>query len=320
MNRLPRVVHRYSRNGSEQSLRTSTFLRGFTAGAVVLAVAGSATVLSTGLALAQDEPPNLGTLTFTPAEGTDTSAIVARTSGGCTPENSDAFNVRVTGPSATGANDFNSLITPSTSAEFDRTGPFNATFANTMKDAAADQEPPKQLLAGTYTVTLNCIDSFELITRATYTGQLSFTSPTAYTQPAGTPTPTPTPSVTPTPTPTPSVTPTPTLSPGEVRSTTTMLNVFPSTAFRGLPVILIARVSSFAAGGTVQFKDGDTDIGNPVRVFGGFAFKFTSKLTTVGNHQLTAMFTPVDPTAYGPSTSNTVNVKVNRLWRWAGNG
>ncbi len=68
---------------------------------------------------------------------------------------------------------------------------------------------------------------------------------------------------------------------------------------------IIRTVAPFNVAGTVQFKDGTTNLGGPVRVTGGFAFgPFT--IPPPSPHSLTATFTPADPAAFGPSTSNTV--------------
>ena len=45
----------------------------------------------------------------------------------------------------------------------------------------------------------------------------------------------------------------------------------PNPAFRGVPAILVARVTPFNAAGTVQFMDGATALGAPVPVSAGFA-------------------------------------------------
>ena len=103
-------------------------------------------MLSAAVAHAQQAPPNLGTLTFDPATGTDLSTIRATTSGGCTPADANAFNVRVTGP-----NNFSYVIIGQTSAGFSNTDPFTASFSQTLKDAGALQEPPVPLVAGTTT-------------------------------------------------------------------------------------------------------------------------------------------------------------------------
>lgn len=119
------------------------------------AVTAGAGVLSAGVVQAQDPLPNLGTLTFNPATGTDLSAITATTSGGCTPSASDAYSVRVVGP-----NNLNFQITSVTSAGFSNTNPITATFSQTMRDAAALNEPPTTIVAGTYNVTLFCRTAF----------------------------------------------------------------------------------------------------------------------------------------------------------------
>jgi len=64
----------------------------------------------------------------------------------------------------------------------------------------------------------------------------------------------------------------------------------------------IANVAPFNAAGTVQFKDGTTNIGRPVRVTAGFAFGGLVFLPA-GPHSLTAVFTPRNPARFGPSTS-----------------
>lgn len=71
--------------------------------------------------------------------------------------------------------------------------------------------------------------------------------------------------------------------------------------------ISIVRVSPDNAAGTVQLKDATTNLGNPEQVSGGVVI-FIQMLGN-GRHALTAMFTPTDPAAFGPSTSNTVTVR-----------
>ena len=57
--------------------------------------------------------------------------------------------------------------------------------------------------------------------------------------------------------------------------------------------------------GTVQFKDGTVNLGGPVRVIAGRAVGPISFLSR-GPHSLTAVFTPTNPAAFTPSTSNAV--------------
>jgi hypothetical protein len=66
-----------------------------------------------------------------------------------------------------------------------------------------------------------------------------------------------------------------------------------------------ARVAPPNATGTVQFKDGTTNLGGPVSVLGGIAIGPVTTLAK-GQHHLTAVFTPTAPTKFEPSTSNTV--------------
>lgn len=104
--------------------------------------------------------------------------------------------------------------------------------------------------------------------------------------------------------------------------TTTNLIVAPNSFPQGLPVTLVAIVRPRAAAGTVQFKDGGNNIGDPVTVYqgnvriggqvdpnAGAAFTVTSTLA-VGTHSLTAVFTPTDTSAYDPSTSPAESLTV----------
>ncbi|MGH3697737.1 MAG: Ig-like domain repeat protein [Pseudonocardiaceae bacterium] len=97
------------------------------------------------------------------------------------------------------------------------------------------------------------------------------------------------------------------------KPTTIRLTAAPIPAVQGISVVLIARVAPFNAAGTVQFKDGTTVLGAPVPVTAGFAFLNTSTLTT-GTHTLTAVFTPTNPAAFGPSTSPPVPLTVRSLF------
>jgi hypothetical protein len=66
-----------------------------------------------------------------------------------------------------------------------------------------------------------------------------------------------------------------------------------------------ATVAPPNAVGTVQFKDGTKNLGNPVPAINGKAINPLTILSK-GLHSLTAVFTPTDPTKFTPSTSNTV--------------
>lgn len=70
----------------------------------------------------------------------------------------------------------------------------------------------------------------------------------------------------------------------------------------GGTVDLTATLAPSAAAGTVQFKDGGTNVGSPVAVSSGTATLSTTSLAA-GSHSLTAQFIPTDSSVYAPSTS-----------------
>jgi hypothetical protein len=78
--------------------------------------------------------------------------------------------------------------------------------------------------------------------------------------------------------------------------------------------VLSAQMTPPNATGTVQFTDkikDKTAVLGPVPLrAGGLAVLITTKLAT-GEHSLTATFTPTDPKAFTPSTSNTVRIHVD---------
>ena len=84
--------------------------------------------------------------------------------------------------------------------------------------------------------------------------------------------------------------------PAVAQSTTTALTVTPaSPQIAGTTVTLKATVTPSGAAGSVQFKDGATNIGAAVAVAGGIAQTTTAALAA-GAHSLTAVFTPTDAT------------------------
>jgi hypothetical protein len=90
-------------------------------------------------------------------------------------------------------------------------------------------------------------------------------------------------------------------------ATTTTLVPSPSPSTQGQTVTLTATESP-AAAGSIQFKDGATNIGSAVAVNGsGVATTTTSTLTT-GSHSLSAVFTPTDLTAFNGSTGTATQV------------
>lgn len=89
--------------------------------------------------------------------------------------------------------------------------------------------------------------------------------------------------------------------------TTTTLTASPTPGTQGANVDLTATVSP-ASAGTVQFKDGSTNLGTPVAVSSGTAVKTTSALA-IGSHNLKAVFLPSDSTAvYGSEGTTTLTI------------
>lgn len=99
-------------------------------------------------------------------------------------------------------------------------------------------------------------------------------------------------------------------SPTGAPTSTTTLTATPGTgAASGKKVTLNASVSPTDAGGTVQFKDGSTDLGKPVKLTNGAA---TTDLTDLkdGSHTFTAVFVPTDTTVLAGSTSSALPYSV----------
>ncbi|MDQ7911134.1 Ig-like domain-containing protein [Phytohabitans sp. ZYX-F-186] len=96
--------------------------------------------------------------------------------------------------------------------------------------------------------------------------------------------------------------------PGAVTTTTT-LNAQPTTAQPGQAVTLTATVSGEGATGSVEFLNGSASLGTD-DVSGGTA-TLTVDTLPVGLHSLTAKFTPTDPAAFTPSTSQAVAVRIS---------
>ncbi|MGH3767878.1 MAG: Ig-like domain-containing protein [Pseudonocardiaceae bacterium] len=85
----------------------------------------------------------------------------------------------------------------------------------------------------------------------------------------------------------------------------------PSTSpiVQGSSATLIATVTPTVAAGTVQFRDGATNLGNPVTVNNGTASQ-TTLISDAGQRQLTAAFAPADPATFSPSISLPLSLTV----------
>ncbi|MFE3293550.1 Ig-like domain repeat protein, partial [Rhodococcus sp. NPDC059234] len=97
-----------------------------------------------------------------------------------------------------------------------------------------------------------------------------------------------------------------------VVDTTTTLNV-PGEATTGESVDLWALVTgpdnAPAAGGTVQFKDGSTNIGGPIALDNNGGAKLAHTFTTAGGHSISAVYTGTDGFNGSTGQAKTVTVK-----------
>ncbi|RZL69438.1 MAG: Ig-like domain repeat protein, partial [Rhodococcus sp. (in: high G+C Gram-positive bacteria)] len=89
--------------------------------------------------------------------------------------------------------------------------------------------------------------------------------------------------------------------------TTTALTV-PSSAVEQTSVALTANISPAADGGTVQFKDGGTDIGGPIAVTAGAA-TLDHTFTTTGSHSITAVYSGT--AGFGGSTAQAQTIEIS---------
>ncbi len=89
--------------------------------------------------------------------------------------------------------------------------------------------------------------------------------------------------------------------------TTTALTV-PSSAVEQTSVAVTANISPAADGGTVQFKDGGTDIGGPIAVTAGAA-TLHHTFTTTGSHSITAVYSGT--AGFGGSTAQAQTIEIS---------
>ncbi|MGW0040239.1 Ig-like domain-containing protein [Rhodococcus sp. NPDC003348] len=95
------------------------------------------------------------------------------------------------------------------------------------------------------------------------------------------------------------------LDPEAVATTTTLTAV--STTIVGTSVQLTATVDPADATGTVQFKDGATDIGGPVAITAGVA-TYDHTFTATGTHDITAVYSGDSGFATSTSAAHTIAV------------
>lgn len=210
----------------------------------------------------------VGSLTLSPATGTDTSAINYTTSAGC--PSGDSFYTLLFGA---GMPDAGEVVTSKTSAGFSSSGPISSAFQNTPQSYATKNNAT---LSGTYDVVLRCTSGLSNDSKGDYRGRLTFTSPTTYTANGAAPSSSPSPSATPsappsaTSTPSPSGSGTPAPSPSCPSLTLTVTT--PTINATGLAGI---RATGAVPGSTVELQgysqnhygtaSFDNDLTNPDR-------------------------------------------------------
>lgn len=255
---------------------SNRFVR-YAATAVATATAvGAMTVLSAATASAAT-----GTITFSPSSGADTSVFNVNTSGTCPandtyvdatisggnfPANAVAINKEPVSVLAASGNGYSIAIS-------NNLRQLATNYAVTKLDPNASGSTP-------YTIDVQCIPALGNTVGADFSGQLTFTSETAWSSASSTP-------------------------------TTTTLGLAPASPVSfGSQVTLTATVAP-AAAGTVTFFDGTTALNaTPVAVSGGTAGYQTTSLA-VGTHSITAAFTSTDPN-FGSSTSTASSYTVNQ--------
>lgn len=248
-------------------------LRSAAVSALALAIGGGVVVVSGAAAQAAV----LGTITFSPATGSDSSSITLTTNALC-----DAgTNVQASMSGGPAGNVFSNVnVSPNQSQGSVSNGTgYSIPLTDTMRGFA--QAAGFTTLGGKYDFTIQCKNAFSG-TFGTFTGSIWFTSNTAYqsTDPAGTP-------------------------------TSTSLGAAPaSPQNQGTSVTFTATVSPAAATGSVQFKDGANNLGSAAAVSGGTASISTSALSA-GTHSITAAFTGTG--GYQNSTSSALSYTINAV-------
>lgn len=221
---------------------------------------------------------NATTAYVTPGAGSPSTELVVNTNGFC-PSSDTYFDVALSGAGA--SNSADNIIGKSPIPQKGKTG-YAAQATETMAEWAQAQSPAATL-EGAYTFNFNCfLNGLSSTPDHVFAAVITFKATGSATSNAYT-------------------------------NTVTTLAVTPSSSGSfGSAVTLTATVNSPQAVGQVQFMDGKSKIGAPVKTSGAKAVLRTSTLA-VGTHTLTAVFGPLtsDTTnTWGPSTSAAVRYAV----------
>ncbi len=212
-----------------------------------------------------------GTAYVTPGAGNPDTALTMNTNGYC-PAGDTNGDVQVSG---TGVTTSHPYIYGNSALPVAGVSGYSVAMSQTMSTFASEQNPPATL-SGTYVFTFNCLQtSTSLSPDHVFVGTIVF-------QGSGND------------------------STNTYTNTATTLAASPSrSAASRSDVTFTATVSPANAAGQVQFMDGTTDLGAPVKVSGGRAVYETSALAA-GSHRITATFGPLrsdSSGSWGPSAS-----------------
>jgi len=234
----------------------------------------TAALVTVGTGAAQ-AAPSLGTLTVTPTSGTETTGMTGALSASC-PAGSTGQNGYISGPGLTGEAVIDSNRPPATTF----------SFSNTLLDvfSGAGIAAP----SGTYTVRIACVGADFFTENGEFTQQLTVTPRTGSGSTVN------------------YVTVVP------AQGTSTVLTQNNGSGSFGDSVTFTADATD-GVPGTVQFKDGASNLGSPQTVNASGVASFTTTTLAVGSHTVTAVFTPTDTAAFTASTSNPVTHVVNSV-------
>jgi hypothetical protein len=221
--------------------------------------------------------PVVGSLSFDPMAGTDVSPINFTTvSSGNTGCPAGSTNVRglVNGPDRW----TNIPVLSNTNSGVSTTSDFSEPLADTFSGLA--QANGLTIVAGTYNMTIICQNRLGTTQYGSFNAPLYFTDATHFQS----------------------------NDPNQIaQSTTTAVTASPaSPQVEGTPVTFNAAVAPAGAAGSLQFKDGSTNLGAAQAVSAGRASITPAPTLSVGSHSITAVFTPTNTGAYAASTSAAV--------------
>jgi hypothetical protein len=236
---------------------------------VVAALITTSFVVCSAVGAEPSSAAGIGSFTFGPTSGTDTTMLTLDTSGPCL--DGTTFQVLVTGPGFPVGGFPVSAAVAVSSLVGNPAGGYTVPLSDSMKNFADAQTPPATL-SGTYSFSGQCMDASGGTTFDTFGGSIDFTQNSA-------------------------------ASPSYVAKVEVVFGYFTATALAaapggpvnaGTPVTFTAHVSSSPTGGalgTVQLLDGTDPIGNPTAVDASGNAIISTSFTAGGYHSVTAAFT-----------------------------